>query len=50
VVLLTICHHAVECTGLQQAPMDARARLVTDHGSGYLVEAFEEARSNRLIL
>jgi transposase InsO family protein len=33
---------AVERTSLPQAPLGARARLVTDHGSGYLAEAFED--------
>lgn len=32
----------VEWTGLPQAPLDARARLVTDYGSGRLAEAFED--------
>ncbi len=37
-----VVQQAVEWTGLPQAPMDARARLVTDHGSGYLAGAFED--------
>jgi transposase InsO family protein len=37
-----VVQRAVEWTGLPQAPRDARARLVTDHGSGYLAEAFED--------
>jgi putative transposase len=37
-----VVQQAVEWTGLPQAPLDARARLVTDHGSGYLAGAFED--------
>lgn len=37
-----VVQRAVEWTGLPQAPMNARARLVTDHGSGYLAGAFED--------
>ena len=37
-----VVQQAVEWTGLPQAPMDARARLLTDHGAGYLAGAFED--------
>ena len=37
-----VVQRAVEWTGLPQAPLDARARLVTDHGSGFLAGAFED--------
>ena len=37
-----VVQQAVEWTGLLQAPRYARARLVTDHGSGYVAGAFED--------
>ena len=38
---LSVVQQAVGGTGLPQVPMHARARLVTDHGSGDLPGAFE---------
>jgi len=38
---LSVVQQAVGGTGLPQVPMHARARLVTDHGSGDLLGAFE---------
>jgi hypothetical protein len=40
---LSVVQQAVDWTGLPQVPMHARARLVTDHGSGDLAGAFEDS-------
>lgn len=37
-----VVQQAVEWTGMEQVPLDTRARLLTDRGSGYLADAFEE--------
>jgi len=37
-----VIQQAVEWTGLERAPVDDRARLLTDRGSGYLAGAFED--------
>lgn len=37
-----VVQQAVEWTGLERAPIDCRARLLTDRGPGYLARAFED--------
>ncbi len=37
-----VIQQAVEGTGLERAPVNDRARLLTDRGSGYLAGAFED--------
>ncbi|MDO8478619.1 MAG: transposase family protein [Candidatus Rokubacteria bacterium] len=37
-----VVQQAVEWTGMPAAPVESRARLLTDRGSGYLAAAFED--------
>jgi putative transposase len=37
-----VVQQAVEWTGMRAAPVESRARLLTDRGSGYLAAAFED--------
>jgi transposase InsO family protein len=38
-----VVQQAVEWTGMPAAPVETRARLLTDRGSGYLAAAFEDS-------
>ena len=37
-----VVQQAVEWTGMEQAPLEDRTRLLTDRDSGYLARAFED--------
>ncbi len=37
-----VVEQAIAFTGMRQVPVEARTKLLSDHGSGYLARAFEE--------